>query len=35
MQSGSADLDPVLWDPIRPGTVLAADFDLICGWSGK
>jgi hypothetical protein len=27
--------DPVLWDPIRPDSVSAADLDLICGWSGK
>ena len=27
--------DPVLWDPIRPGTDAASDWDLICGWSGK
>jgi hypothetical protein len=27
--------DPVLWDPIRPNTISAADLDLVCGWSGK
>jgi hypothetical protein len=27
--------DPVLWDPIRPGGDAAADWDLVCGWSGK
>ena len=27
--------DPVLWNPIRPDTVSAADLDLICGWRGK
>jgi hypothetical protein len=27
--------DPVLWDPIRPKTDSAADWELICGWNGK
>jgi hypothetical protein len=27
--------DPVLWDPIRPKTVSAADWELICEWNGK
>jgi hypothetical protein len=27
--------DPVLWYPIRPDTVSAADLDLICGWRVK
>ena len=27
--------DPVLWYPIRPGTVPAADWDLVCGWRAK
>jgi hypothetical protein len=27
--------NPVLWDPIQPKTVSAADWDLVCGWNGK
>jgi hypothetical protein len=27
--------DPVLWSPIRSGTIAAADLDLVCGWAGK
>src|SRR6202007_1568477 len=27
----SSGEDPVLWDPIRPGSDAAADWDLICG----
>ncbi len=33
-KDGSA-MDPVLWDPVRPGTVSATDLDLVCSWSGK
>jgi hypothetical protein len=30
-----AGKDPVLWEPIRPNTISAADLDLVCGWKGK
>jgi hypothetical protein len=26
--------DSALWDPIRPKTIPAADWDLVCGWNG-
>jgi hypothetical protein len=32
---GGSGKDPVLWDPIRPDTVSAADLDRVCGWRGK
>jgi hypothetical protein len=28
-------IDPVLWNPIRPGTVSAANLDLVCNWKDK
>ena len=31
----AGDTDPVLWDPIRPKTDSAADWELICGRNGK
>jgi hypothetical protein len=32
---GGTGKDPVLWDPVRPGTLSAADLDFVCSWSSK
>ena len=35
VSKNSGYTDSVLWDPIRPKTDSAADWELICGWNSK
>jgi hypothetical protein len=32
---GGGIVDPVLWNPVRAGTVSATDLDLVCSWKAK